>query len=876
NSKNGTFVNDVRNETAIPVKLSPADKINLANDITIEIKLPEKKHDFKTMAIFPADSEKSPLMGIGRLLKSQKTVTIGTDPTCDIVIDPSKTMVSLKHVTIIKQPDETFILKDTSSTGTYVNGKLITGSVLVTGTDTITIGEDTFTIGGFHHTTTKKYSLSDKLEGKQHIIIGRDPSCEVVLEDLRISRKHAEVYRKDGNIWVRDLGSTNGTFLNGNLLKTDEKLNDDDTLIIGLYSFKFNEEVRDLNLELAVRIERLEKTFDNHYQALKEITLSIPYKAFIAIMGPSGCGKTTFMNALNGQSPATGGKVYIHGLELTSNYNLLKRKMGYVPQQDIVHSELTVRQSLYFAAKLRMPDNTSEEEIKVRIDEVLASLKINDPKISLTKVGDLSGGQRKRVSIAVELLTRPTILFLDEPTSPLDPETIEEFLTCIRELAENGTTVIMVTHKPEDLNYVDRVIFLGQDGYHAYYGDKKELLEYFHASNIISVYATLSYNEIKGETEEKVKKWYNKWYEGHTEPIGKEEPSKIKKERQESLFRQFYWLMIRYFRIKMNNKGNLLLLIAQPVIIALLLIFIFDSLKLGVLFLMAISAVWFGVSNASKEIVGELPVYKRERMFNVNIFTYLFSKITVLSFIALAQVIIFIFIVYLRYMNDTIHLVYIPQYIGFMFYLVFSATLLGLLLSAIFDNSEKVMTLMPIILIPQIMLAGTITRIDTRFKEVISYFTLGRWGIEGFARLQDKYPSYQIHEKLLTHLRVTDTTYSEQIIPCPAGPHHIKIPDKIISGYDTVSHMVQNSLFNSSPKISTDTLVLKDTLHLPFISNVLEDQKAGALSQLGFYESNGSLFELFNSMKLDFTAITMLNLIVFLLIYYAMKKKDSL
>lgn len=876
-SKNGIYINNKRIEPSKEVEIKMTDKVSLANDIDLEIKMVEqKKHEFKTQLATDKQPVASGYANITKLLKEKKSILIGRDSSCDIVVDASKTMVSRKHAIIEKQADDTFILIDTSSNGTYVNGKLVTGSTIITGADSIRIGEDTFTLGGSHQTGLKKYSLSEKLEGKERIVIGRDLSCDVVLEDLCISRKHAEIFRKGNEIWVRDLDSTNGSFLNGNLLKNEERFTDADTLIISLYSFKLNEEVRNLNLEVAIRVDRLEKTFHNGYQGLKEISLSIPYKAFVAIMGPSGCGKTTFMNALNGHNPATSGKVYIHGLELSANYNLLKRKMGYVPQQDIVHSDLTVEQSLFYAAKLRMPDNTSKEEITTRMDEVLASLTINDQKIRLTKVGDLSGGQRKRVSIAVELMTRPTILFLDEPTSPLDPETIEEFLVCIRELAEQGTTVVMVTHKPEDLGFVDRVIFLGQEGYHAYYGDKKDLMSYFHANSIINVYALLSFSKSKGENEEKVKKWYSKWYEGHPEEKGREEPSKIKKERQESLPRQFYWLMARNFKIKLNNKGNLLLLMAQPFIIAILLIFIFDSLKLGVLFLMAISAVWFGVSNAAKEIVGELPIYKRERMFNVNIFTYLFSKITVLSSVAFCQVVIFILIVYFRYQSDPVHLVYMPQYVGFMFYLAFSATLLGMLLSAIFDSSEKVMTLVPIILIPQIMLAGTITRIDTKFKELISYFTLGRWGIEGFSRIQDKYPDYQFSEKLLTNFRILDTTMVTKTIPCPAGPHNLQLPGKVISGYDTISNLTHASLYNSAPKMTMDTLVMKDSLNTPFVTGLLEEQKTGALSQLGFYDSGGRLFEIFNSMGLNLMAITMLNLLVFVFIYYAMKKKDSI
>ena len=150
-------------------------------------------------------------------------------------------------------------------------------------------------------------------------------------------------------------------------------------------------------------------------------------------MGPSGCGKSTLLRALNGDFPATEGKVYIHDMELYGNYDYLKRLIGYVPQDDIVHKELSVENSLYYAAKLRLSSDVSKEDIWFKINEVLTNLNINDSEIRKRKVKDLSGGQRKRVSIAVELLTDPSILFLDEPTSPLDPKLLKIFF-CVSKI----------------------------------------------------------------------------------------------------------------------------------------------------------------------------------------------------------------------------------------------------------------------------------------------------------------------------------------------------------------------------------------------------------------------------------------------------------
>ena len=206
---------------------------------------------------------------------------------------------------------------------------------------------------------------------------------------------------------------------------------------------------------------------------------------------------------------------------------------------------------------------------------------------------------------------------------------------------------------------------------------------------------------------------------------------------------QLYWLTARYFKIKLNNRQNLALLLAQPLIIAGLVCLVFNQLRIGVLFLMTISAIWFGVSNAAKEIVGELNVYQRERMFNLKINTYILSKCLVLSGIALLQTLVFVAIIYFNFkINtvpefDTIYLKSFWSSVAFMFYISFSATLMGLLLSAYFTSTEKVMTVVPITLMPQILLAGVMTKIDSLLVELLSLTTLGRWGTEGLARIQD-------------------------------------------------------------------------------------------------------------------------------------------
>lgn len=685
------------------------------------------------------------------------------------IIDLPETYVSRKHAQIDVLPDDQLLLKDLESTGgTFVNGKPIKEKRILHG-DRITFGlpDDDYRIiveflapDTIENTDSSYISthipavpegmeiLGDRetsdvaalLETKNEILIGRANECDIRLPQLIVTRHHAAIRKQpNGSYTIRDLGSKNGTYINGSRIVEETQITEHDDILIGTYKFRLRRPAEDIREGYtAIVAEGLTKTVNNgHTTILRNLGFRIPAKQFVAIMGPSGCGKSTLLRALNGDFPATNGKVFIHGLELYENYEYLKKLIGYVPQDDIVHRELTVDSSLYYAAKLRLSSDVSKDDIQRKIDEVLDHLNIADPEIRRRKVGDLSGGQRKRVSIAVELLTDPSILFLDEPTSPLDPETIEDFLLCLQQLADKGTTILMVTHKPDDLYYVNNVLFLSKGGFLTYYGNKDRYLEFFSAKNVIEIYS-------KNGTIEQGKEWADKFRQMY--PISGEvaTPShQPEKRRNDSFIRQLFWLTMRYFNIKTNDRANTLILLLQAPIIAGLLALIFEEVELSVLFFTAISAIWFGTNNSAKEIVGELPIYRRERMYNLRIFPYILSKISVLTFFSALQVIIFVAIVYLFVGTDKLFLNNYWDNVGVMLYLSFSAILLGLFVSATVSNTEKVMTIIPIVLIPQIMLAGVIATIPEKSAiEFVSYGMLSRWGTESFLMVQDSIRSY--------------------------------------------------------------------------------------------------------------------------------------
>jgi ABC-type multidrug transport system ATPase subunit/pSer/pThr/pTyr-binding forkhead associated (FHA) protein len=749
----------------------------------------------------------------------QVSLSVGKTDT-DIVYNVAD--VSRMHAQIVYDGNRVYMQDCNSTNGTYINGvKISSGQLIeIKAEDEISFSQSksaTLIVGekvSERILQNKKSSNAEEgvksllqyLSGKDEIKIGRAPECDVVLEHTSVSRVHATLRKtSSGKYLITDLGSLNGTFVNNRKI-TSAEVSAQDKIFIGRFLLNLESSGRNLSNESAVRATNICKQYKNGFLALKNTSFDIPSGGLIAIMGPSGCGKSTLLKVLNGDSPASAGEVYINGLELISNYGYLKTQIGYVPQDDIVHRELTVEQSLFYAAHIRL-DGVSDEFAQAKIDQLLNELNIAEIRHSL--VSAISGGQRKRVSIAVELLSDPAVLFLDEPTSPLDPQTIEEFMGILRHLSEKGTTVVLVTHKPDDLTHMDSVMFMAEGGHLIYYGRSNEYKDYFKVSSPVEVYANIA--------GEKAKYWINKTSNpGNSLNISQNSVQKI--DDAVNPLRQFYWLLSRYFKIKTNDRLNSTIMLLQAPIIAVLICFIFQEIRGAVPFLMAVSAIWFGVNNAAREIVAEAPIYKRERMFNVLIPPYIFSKIFVLGIFALIQALLFNSIIWVWYSNSTIGWQDPISAAGWMFFLTVISSFFGLLISAISNSTEKVMSIVPIAVIPQIMLAGVIAVIPNVTVEFFSYLTFSRWGTEGFDHIQ-----------------------KDIVQPMP----------KIVPS--------QNP--EETPKI------------------VQEDSVIDAYEQLqmNFHESYKSNFgELAGTLTLDFLVILFLGFICLICIWLSLKKKDSI
>jgi ABC-type multidrug transport system ATPase subunit/pSer/pThr/pTyr-binding forkhead associated (FHA) protein len=553
--------------------------------------------------------------------------------------------------------------------------------------------------------------------------LGRAPDNDMILDAPSVSRYHAVLTYGDGNAQptLTDLSSTNGTFVNGEPLTEPRLLTPHDLIFLGgflLHVDGRNIKRHDLSAS-RITAQNITKQISDK-TILKDISLAIYPREFVGLMGPSGCGKSTLMDALNGLRPATTGNVNINDLDLYRNFDALRRSIGYVPQRDILHDALTVERTLYYAAKLRLPEATSLDGMRLIIDEVIETVGLQDQRA--TPFRQLSGGQQKRLSLAFELITKPNFIFLDEPTSPLDPETTENMMMLFRRLADEGRIVVMVTHKFEKFDEMHHIAMLTRGGRLAFFGPPREALEYFGCKEPGDIYRRIGARDPDELSRAfQASPQYRRYIDtriAETQELTRsngalqvgEESGQMGPERRFG-FKQWLTLTQRYLEIKLKDKRNTLLLLAQAPIVAIILAIITgDSLNDSkTLFIAAIISIWFGANNAVREIVSETPIYIRERLVNLKIPSYVFSKFTVLSGVGLIQCVLFIGILvgFGRFSKGDFAPLTLILYLTSL-----AGVAMGLFFSALVNSTEKAMSILPLILIPQLLLGGFLKPLD--------------------------------------------------------------------------------------------------------------------------------------------------------------------
>jgi ABC transport system ATP-binding/permease protein len=606
--------------------------------------------------------------------------------------------------------------------------------------------------------------------------LGRSPShnsySSFQLDAPTISRLHASIYPDgQGGHFLQD-SSSNGTFINGKRVEKKQTLNIGDTIQIGPFSLIYNREAIELfNAGNRIRLDahqlqrRVKDKQGKEKTILNNVDLVIEPGQLVGLVGGSGAGKSTLLKSLLGIEPITSGNIYLNGDDLQQNWAVYRSQIGYVPQDDIVHYDLTVEEVLAFACKLRLPPDT---DVKQVIEKTLEQVKLTH--VRNTFVRNLSGGQRKRVSIGVELLADPKLFFLDEPTSGLDPGLDKEMMKLLRELADQGRTVALVTHATANIEVCDRIAFMGRGGKLCYYGPPQQALSFFEMQSedfkyFSDIYIKLDKGITKEETERNISFWANKYatsvlyqnYVGILLSPGKEEQNKTRRDTSVHTgigpLKQLLLLSRRYWQLVLRDNVSLILtLVSGPITIALTALSLNGenplqqvdrpsvtqaSLALRLLFIFSCVAIWVGLSNSVREIVKEAAIYLRERLLNLGLIPYLGSKLLIRSALVLAQTILVVITVLIAFKPPEPDLIAWPIGLAITTFLtLLASTGLSLMISASVKSENEANGILPLVMIPQIIFSGVLFDLED-ISSKLSWLTISRWSIGAYGALAD-------------------------------------------------------------------------------------------------------------------------------------------
>jgi ABC transport system ATP-binding/permease protein len=573
--------------------------------------------------------------------------------------------------------------------------------------------------------------------GTALLTIGR-AGADILLDQPLVSRHHADLLWHHDHHFIRDHGSQNGTWINGQPVRGERRLQPGDVLQIGTFRLTYDGDSLDsFDQRGAIRIDAAEIELRvGDRLILAPTTLSIEPCEFVALVGASGAGKSTLMKALCGFTRATAGRVAINGDDLYAGYDAYRSIIGFVPQDDILHRSLPVARALHHAARLRLPPDTGAAEIAARIRSVLDAVDMAEHADK--RIDELSGGQRKRVSIACELLADPLLLFLDEPTSGLDPGLERKLMYTLRRLADGGRTVVLITHATANIKMCDHIAFL-VGGRLAWFGPPSQALGYFGVEDFADIYAA---------TDEagSARQWSDRYRTSlQHQKYAIERPARApaapsveqRAENQRSArlprVRQLAVLCRRYLELLLADRRNLALLLLQAPVIGLLLVLVSRSDGLvsnrieakKLIFMLATTGVWFGVINSAREICKELSVLRREQLAGLRVGPYLGSKVLVLFALVLVQSGLLLGVVALgtEMPPDGVLLPAALEIYLTIALAGLAGIALGLAVSAVASTPDKATSLIPIVLVPQVLFAGimfTLTGVPKAISTLVS------------------------------------------------------------------------------------------------------------------------------------------------------------
>ncbi len=655
---------------------------------------------------------------------SDRAIVLGRDPGCDLPLTDER--VSWRHLRL-ELADGAPLLTDLgSSNGTLLDGRRIDSEpVAVVREAIIQLGatrarlreiaaEPSSARGSFRRVSVRR----------RPVRIGRAPDNDVVLDEPNVSWHHAEV-RPGAPPTLVDLGSRNGVRLGSQLLQGSGALGPGVAAGIGPFGLRCE------NGELIVADERggLSLTARGVSVDLGERTilyptsLSVAPGEFVALIGPSGSGKTTLLKCLAGVALPTAGEVLVG----RDSLDLRRTEVGYVPQSDVVHNRLTVREALLYAARLRLPSDTRREEHVAAVEDVLTELRLADHQ--RTQIGSLSGGQRKRVACGVELIGKPTMLLLDEPTSGLDPPLERRLMLTLRHLAEIGRGIVVVTHATSSLALCDTVAVMGEQGHLLFIGSPREGLEHFEVAAYDEIYNAVELSETPTATAEV--------------PIAPRPRVRGRLLSGRSLFKHTLALTSRYARTFGRDRRTVATLLGQAPVMALLICVLYPAHLLVLpdrqptrsaqfVFLLVTAALWLGLIDSCREIVKERSIILRELAAGVRLDAYLIAKSSLLFGLAAVQCVLLVTVA-TAIQPLHAHLGAYLSLTGLLILTSWTTVALGLVVSTLARSVDQATSLIPLLLIPQLLFGGVLVAF-ARMGAVIKGFAdlmVSRWAFAG-------------------------------------------------------------------------------------------------------------------------------------------------
>jgi ABC-type multidrug transport system ATPase subunit len=574
--------------------------------------------------------------------------------------------------------------------------------------------------------------------------IGRATDNDIVIQDVLASRHHAFLVQSPLGTEIRDARSVNGTFVNG-VRVGSAVLSEGDVITIGNIDLVFTDGNLVRRTEAATRTGGLEVK-GVHFkidgkELLDNISLTARPGTLTAIIGGSGAGKTTLSRLIAGYTRPSAGSVTFEGHDIHAEYATMRSRIGMVPQDDVVHRQLTVNQALGYAAELRLPPDTSKQERAQVVAQVLEELDLT--KHADTRVDKLSGGQRKRASVALELLTQPSLLLLDEPTSGLDPALDRQVMLMLRQLADAGRVVLVVTHSVSYLDVCDQILLIAPGGKTAFNGPPSQVGAALGTTNWADIFANVG-----ADPDEANRRFMERDGRPQSDALARESPADLGEPVHSDVLRQLSTIARRQVRLVISDRGYSVFLAVLPFLIGALSLTVkgpkpglgpADPLGLAptepqyIMVLLNIGAVFMGTALTIRDLIGERPIFRREQAVGLSTTAYLLAKVFVFCVFATVQAAIATAIVRIGKGAPTAHPPFFDNSTFSLFVTVagtcVASAILGLMLSAVAQSNEQIMPLLVVSIMSQLVLAGGMIPVTGRAGlNQLSWLTPGRWG----------------------------------------------------------------------------------------------------------------------------------------------------